>query len=73
MPLATRITVTCDAGGRCAPWRFVGVVTTPKKATSHVERPRGSENTGRAPTADLIGNVVSALGESWRPATRNGL
>ena len=31
-----------------------------------------SENTGRPPTAALIGNVVTARGESWPPATRNG-
>jgi len=55
------------------PRRFVGVITATKKETSHVEQLRVRENTGHVPTADLVGNVVTAGGESWLPATRNGL
>ena len=66
------VTVTGDADRPVRPWWFVGVITAAKKQTSHVEQWRAPENTGQVPTADLVGNVVTAGGESWRPATRNG-
>ena len=44
-----------------------------KKGTSHVEQSRAPENTGPVPTTGLVGDVVPAGGESWRPATRNCL
>jgi len=46
------------------PWRFVVVITATKKETSHVEQSPAPENTGHVPTADLVGNVVTADGES---------
>ena len=73
MPLTAGVTVTADADTRCASWRFLGVITPPKKGIFHVERGRWSENTGRVPTADLVGKLVTMRGESWLPATRNGL
>jgi hypothetical protein len=73
MPLTAGVTVTSDADARCVPRRFVGVITATMKGTSHIERWRPPEDTGRMPTVDLVGNVVTACGESWLPATRNGL
>ena len=73
MLLTAGVAVTGDADARCAPRRFVGVITRPKKGISHVARFGGSDNVGRVPTADLVVNVVTACGESWLPAKRNGL
>jgi len=72
MLLTAGVTVTDDADGQCARGWFVGVITTTIKAISHIERLRGSENISCVPTAGLVGNVVTACSESWRPATRNG-
>jgi len=72
MPLTAGVTVADDADGPVRPGWFVGVITTTIKAISHVERSRGWRTTGRVPTGDLIVNIVTARGESWRPATRNG-
>ena len=67
MPLTAGVTVIGDADARCVHGGFVGVITATKKVTSHVEQWQAQENTGHVPTADLVGNIVTAGVESWRP------
>ena len=54
------------------PWWFVGVITATKKETSHVEQLRAPEKHRSFADRCLVGNIVTAGGESWWPATRNG-
>ena len=55
-------------------WWFVGVTTAPTKRGTQVGRgvPARPGLVERLPTAGLVGNVVTARGESWPLATPTG-
>jgi len=64
--------VTDDADTRCAQRWFVGVTTPPMRRAAQVGRSVRPVVAGRPATMGLVGNFVTAHGESWSPATRTG-
>jgi hypothetical protein len=71
--MTARAVVIVDADTGYAQWWFVGVTTAPTKRGTQVGR--GGPARARRALADsgLVGNVVTARGESWPVATPTGL
>ena len=67
------VVVAGDADTGCALGWFVGVTTAPTKRDAQVGRSVGPGIVGRSPSVGLVGNFVTARGESWPLATPAGL
>jgi len=66
------VVVIDHADTRCGPRWFVGVTTPPMRRAAQVGRSVRPVVAGRPATMGLVGNFVTAHGESWSPATRTG-
>jgi len=70
MPLTAGVAVTGDADAQSRPG-WIAASSLRRSRESPCRAVAGSENTSRRPPV-LVGNVVTAGRQSWRPAPRNG-